>query len=902
MSETQPTLIDLIGRARTRVGEVLPGTSEHGRRLIIWARACAGSWRALPSQEEVVEAHNFVDRCRAQQPQPPGFDILYEIADFLLSAGVCRCNGQLSALAAGVGAAEELRERGRLKPGSGSYATMAVSEAALRLQRFELSLDALDLERVISQVTTVVNTKPERVLQEDRFEALLMLCQAARARAQLGGKPSDLSLAMEAALLGFNSEVSAASKGLFVAQYSMALRSRIRFGDVDLASLDEAIAASKGVLTAYGVENLDQAELLDHLGSLADSRYRLTGSDADLEAAIAYSRRAIAVLEGNPVDVVARVHANLSLSLLQLAVLHRESDVLWEALGICSEGLALPHVSNARAADLHEMRSQALLMLNALAPSKKCLDNAIDAASAAHTLVRQDEDAKPALYQLVSGAHGASGVARLIGALLQRGDEGDIERAFFAGEAAKSMLLVRSLFAHDVPARDLPEGLIALERSIAGKIAALNAVDLERGWSDSDEGERSRRMLLRRENWSALQAVWVELAGMGEEGQRYVTMRSSPEALVKRQINEMPAETLALSFVETLQVSEDLKWSVDYCVLVHESPGFVHIAGRIPKRDVNKLVSDLSEHVATGAEAPVSSETWWQPIARLGALPRTAPRRVVLSPARGLESIPWAVALERAGWFTLDGSQSLTVLPSLAAFSDPTPGSPDDLLSRTVYAVDAQDSLRMLLVSANPLVEPALVMANPTRDLPWSELEGDTVAAIVGVKAVSRRDAKRSVLLAGLSSAEVVHLAAHIKFDDQDPLDSRIYVADGIVQAREILRLKSKPRFVVLSCCEGGIGGIFGSEVLGLVAALLHGGVSTVVASLWEVDDRSTGLLMEQFYRLLREGMPAAAALPRAMSAIRTQAGRESTWHWGGFQVFSREADARVQLPVRHPS
>src|SRR5207247_8043274 len=53
----------------------------------------------------------------------------------------------------------------------------------------------------------------------------------------------------------------------------------------------------------------------------------------------------------------------------------------------------------------------------------------------------------------------------------------------------------------------------------------------------------------------------------------------------------------------------------------------------------------------------------------------------------------------------------------------------------------------------------------------------------------------------------------------------------------------------VLSACETGVRGVVaGDEVLGLVRGLCRSGASTVLASLWRVDDRATHSLMTDFY------------------------------------------------------
>ena len=80
---------------------------------------------------------------------------------------------------------------------------------------------------------------------------------------------------------------------------------------------------------------------------------------------------------------------------------------------------------------------------------------------------------------------------------------------------------------------------------------------------------------------------------------------------------------------------------------------------------------------------------------------------------------------------------------------------------------------------------------------------------------------------------------------------------------------------VVLSACETALGGtgMDGREIAGVGYYFLKGGARTVIASLWNVDDQSTRLLMEQFYKHLAQGTLAspvtkAQALRRAQLAL----------------------------------
>jgi len=101
---------------------------------------------------------------------------------------------------------------------------------------------------------------------------------------------------------------------------------------------------------------------------------------------------------------------------------------------------------------------------------------------------------------------------------------------------------------------------------------------------------------------------------------------------------------------------------------------------------------------------------------------------------------------------------------------------------------------------------------------------------------------------------------------------------DGILTALEVSALDlHQTEMVVLSACETGLGRAAGGEgVLGLQRAFQLAGTRTVVASLWQVDDKATEVLMQEFYeKLWKQKLPKLEALRQAqLSMLRAGAKR----------------------------
>jgi hypothetical protein len=151
---------------------------------------------------------------------------------------------------------------------------------------------------------------------------------------------------------------------------------------------------------------------------------------------------------------------------------------------------------------------------------------------------------------------------------------------------------------------------------------------------------------------------------------------------------------------------------------------------------------------------------------------------------------------------------------------------------------------------------PALNFAAVETDVASKSLPGSIVFS--GAQAIRRQLIRRQ------ENVEILHCACHGEYDRDDPLLSRLFLADGPLYGYEIERLRFRPRVAVLSACESGIQKrMGGDETFGLIRALLSRGAETVISSLWKVGDESTATLMGTFYRRLAEKPGDAATALR---------------------------------------
>ena len=273
-----------------------------------------------------------------------------------------------------------------------------------------------------------------------------------------------------------------------------------------------------------------------------------------------------------------------------------------------------------------------------------------------------------------------------------------------------------------------------------------------------------------------------------------------------------------------------------------------------------------------------------------------------------------------------------------------------------------RDIIRLEYVSSGQ-VTPSLVIANPDFDLcdgrippgptlaerheeqrnsvndhtrlfeplPGTQMEGEQVAALLGVEPLLRERALEGNLKSH-HSPYILHIATHgFFFPDQKQTsndevpetlashDRRIgklgqflrqgaenpllrsglaltgantwdqggllplEAEDGILTAEDVSGLDlSATGLVVLSACQPGLGEVrIGEGVFGLRRAFVVAGAKTLIMSLWKVPDMQTQGLMVDFYQRILAGQSRADALREAQLAMKTR--YPHPYYWGAF-------------------
>jgi len=277
---------------------------------------------------------------------------------------------------------------------------------------------------------------------------------------------------------------------------------------------------------------------------------------------------------------------------------------------------------------------------------------------------------------------------------------------------------------------------------------------------------------------------------------------------------------------------------------------------------------------------------------------------LVFVPDGPLVAVPFALLPEPSTGRLLVEGRTLAVAPSAAlfalvsersrsaaragAFVSAPPTAPG---GTAAAASSGRQATVGLLVIGDPAFDRLAFPSLPR--LPGAGDEARSVAALhPGARLLLGEEATPAAFFAELPTATVVHFAAHAVPARADPLSTALVLAGagagGTLTARDVLALDLRgPRLVVLTACRAAVAGAESEGTWTLAHAFLAAGVTTVVANLWEVDDRAGERLAVAFHRHLTAGVAPAAALRAAqleMLASPDPRDRDPA-AWAGFRV-----------------
>ncbi len=240
-----------------------------------------------------------------------------------------------------------------------------------------------------------------------------------------------------------------------------------------------------------------------------------------------------------------------------------------------------------------------------------------------------------------------------------------------------------------------------------------------------------------------------------------------------------------------------------------------------------------------------------------------------------------------------------------------------DLFAGGVSYAPSCQLLQQVQQRKRPDFQSLFAIQNPTEDLNYTNLEVESILSYFPYHQVlSKNQATKAALSQAatpLKEANYLHFSCHGSFNFNSPQNSFLLLADAYIDPvpddanperylkvsdTEAVDLSkcltlgnlfertfdfSQTRLVVLSACETGLTDFNNTsdEYIGLPSGFLYAGSSSVVSSLWTVNDLSTSFLMIKFIQILKNAtdMSIPLAMNQAQRWLR-DATKEELQEW----------------------
>ena len=147
-----------------------------------------------------------------------------------------------------------------------------------------------------------------------------------------------------------------------------------------------------------------------------------------------------------------------------------------------------------------------------------------------------------------------------------------------------------------------------------------------------------------------------------------------------------------------------------------------------------------------------------------------------------------------------------------------------------------------------------------------------------------------------LNQFRILHFATHGFVNQEQPelsgivlslIDKKGNPISGHLRLGDLFNQDYPAELIVLSACETGLGkNVNGEGLVGLTRGLMYAGAARVMVSLWQINDKGTSTLMQEFYKeMLQQGKTPPEALRAAQRKLWENPEWRSPYYWAGFTV-----------------
>ncbi|WPO80340.1 CHAT domain-containing protein [Flavobacterium sp. KACC 22761] len=182
------------------------------------------------------------------------------------------------------------------------------------------------------------------------------------------------------------------------------------------------------------------------------------------------------------------------------------------------------------------------------------------------------------------------------------------------------------------------------------------------------------------------------------------------------------------------------------------------------------------------------------------------------------------------------------------------------------------------------------VFENTAFELSYSKKELESIKSYFKGKYLENADASFANFKNNAPNYSILHLSTHASSGDiETPASIKFY--DQEIFYSELYNLHINPDLVVLSACETGIGKLYKAEgAMSVARGFQFAGAQNLLFSLWKVNDFTTSVFMEDFYKNVNNNVSYFEANSKAKLDYLNNKSisnvKKSPYYWSSFVYY----------------
>ncbi len=370
--------------------------------------------------------------------------------------------------------------------------------------------------------------------------------------------------------------------------------------------------------------------------------------------------------------------------------------------------------------------------------------------------------------------------------------------------------------------------------------------------------------------------------------EKLAALRTEYQALITR-LKEQNPELAQMVSVEPLQVSSlqrDLPdstmileyfYTKDRLIVWAIKKESVLAKSRIIDEDqVFSLVDSLREQIKKQYSTDKTARSLYEILCKPVESAMKDVKHLVIIPHGVLHYLPFAALISDENMFLIE-KYSLSISPSSMVLNI--------CLEKGERFLRRDKFESRILAFGNP------ELGDPRFDLPFAEKEIESIQLLYSdVETFIGENATETNLKKLGGGSNMILLSCHGEFESSNPLFSALLLSpdfqnDGRLEAHEIFGLNLNAYLVAMSACETGLSKVgVGDELVGLNRSFIYAGASSLLSSLWKVDDLTTAIMIKRYFRYLKEGASRSAALQKAVVFVKEKI-NVHPYYWSAFNI-----------------